>query len=356
VCQNGTVARVNISGNVIGRGGLVFPDGTGVLVAHAANVTIAHNEIAYFSYTGVSLGFCWSYVDLENVGDHRVFGNDVHDLGSGAQRQLGDAMACFYSLGELGDTHVHHNVCRDVAAYFTGGFGTSQDQASSGYHFHDNLVLRTTGAGINQHYGVNNSVTNNIVVDSNWQSATNNNRGSVRSYAQADLPSTMNVSRNIIYQTNASASFFNDLYLPWVDVGGAAGGPPGHPPWTFAFADNVYFNTNNASLAHLPVWGGSGVGAPAVPRYQLTLAEWQRGCGTDWRSGATPAGRNCTGGPRGSAQDARSVFADPLFVDAAGGNFSLRAGSPALALGFEPVDVSGAGPGARAWPPLAPPY
>ena len=359
VCANGTVARVNVSDNVIGRGGLVFPDGTGVLVAHAANVTVAHNEIAFFSYTAVSLGFCWTYTDLENVGDHSVYGNDVHDLGSGVQRQLGDAMACFYSLGALGDTHVHHNACRDVAAYFTGGYGTSQDQATSGYHFHDNLVLRTTGAGVNQHYGVNNSVYNNIVVDSNRGSATANNRGSVRSYAQGDLPSTFNFTRNIVYQTNASAAFFNDVYLPWVDIGGAAGGPPGHAVWAFTFADNVYFNAANDSLAGLPVWGGSSVGngAGTGARYQLTLDEWKRGCGTDWRSGETPAGRNCSGEPRGPPQDARSVCADPLFVDAAAGNFSLRPGSPALALGFEPVDLSNVGPrGGGGWPPLEPPF
>ena len=356
-CRNGTVARINITDNVIGRGGLVFPDGTGILVAHAANVTIAHNEIAFFAYTGVSLGFCWSYNNLSNVGDHSVFGNDVHDLGSGAQRQLGDAMACFYSLGQLGNTHVHHNLCRDVYAYYTGGFGTSQDQASSGYSFNHNVIVRTTGAGINQHYGVGNMVFNNIIVDSNHLSATANNRGSVRSYAQNDFPSTYNFSRNIVYQTNATASFFNDVYMPWIniDVGGAAGGPPGHAPWSFAFSDNVYYNPANASLALLPVWGGSSVGEPGT-RYQLTLDDWQRGCGTDWRSGATPGGRNCSSGSRGPAQDARSVFADPLFADAAAGNFSLLPGSPALALGFEPVDVSRVGPAARPWPPLTPPY
>jgi hypothetical protein len=35
-----------------------------------------------------------------------------------------------------------------------------------------------------------------------------------------------------------------------------------------------------------------------------------------------------------------SLFGDPLFVDPADGNFSFRPGSPALALGIEPLDVS----------------
>jgi len=35
-----------------------------------------------------------------------------------------------------------------------------------------------------------------------------------------------------------------------------------------------------------------------------------------------------------------SLFGDPLFTDPAGGDFSFKAGSPALKLGIEPLDVS----------------
>lgn len=355
-CANGTVSNVVVADNVIGTGGLIFPDGTGVLVAEAQNVTVAHNEIAFLSFTGVSLGWCWGYNNLDGVGGHAVYGNAVHDLGSGSQRLLGDAMACFYSLGQLSGSDVHHNTCVDVRAYYTGGFGTSQDQASSGYGFHHNVVVRTTGAGVNQHYGVGNAVWNNIVVDSNYESATANNRGSVRSYAQADLPSSFNFTRNVVYQTNATAACFADNYMPWLDVGGGdAGGPPGHGSWRVAFADNVWFNLANASLPHLPVWGGSSV-IPGVPARQLSLDEWRRGCGTSWESAATAAGRNCSAAHLGPGQDVRSVFADPLFADARALNFTLLEGSPALALGFEQVDVSSVGPQRRdVWPPLMPP-
>lgn len=42
--------------------------------------------------------------------------------------------------------------------------------------------------------------------------------------------------------------------------------------------------------------------------------------------------------------DVHSIVADPGFVDPATGDFSLSPDSPALRLGFEPIDVSGVGP------------
>ncbi|OGV68834.1 MAG: hypothetical protein A3K19_01755 [Lentisphaerae bacterium RIFOXYB12_FULL_65_16] len=48
--------------------------------------------------------------------------------------------------------------------------------------------------------------------------------------------------------------------------------------------------------------------------------------------------------------DQHSVIADPLFVDPQHGDFRFRPGSPALTLGFQPIDISQAGlTGAKAW-------
>jgi len=43
-------------------------------------------------------------------------------------------------------------------------------------------------------------------------------------------------------------------------------------------------------------------------------------------------------------QDLHSLIADPLLIDPALGNFSLRPHSPALRIGFEPIDMSTVGP------------
>lgn len=49
-------------------------------------------------------------------------------------------------------------------------------------------------------------------------------------------------------------------------------------------------------------------------------------------------------------QDLHSQLADPLFVNPKAGDFRLHPDSPALALGFEPIDISRAGLyGPEAW-------
>jgi len=45
-----------------------------------------------------------------------------------------------------------------------------------------------------------------------------------------------------------------------------------------------------------------------------------------------------------AGQDKTSLIADPLFMNPAHGDFALRPGSPAVQIGFEPLDLSAVGP------------
>ena len=53
----------------------------------------------------------------------------------------------------------------------------------------------------------------------------------------------------------------------------------------------------------------------------------------EWK--ASPANRH--------GYDAHSIYADPLFVDAANRDYRLREGSPAFAMGIESIDASQVG-------------
>jgi len=52
-------------------------------------------------------------------------------------------------------------------------------------------------------------------------------------------------------------------------------------------------------------------------------------------------------------EHAGSIVADPLFTDPAGGDFSLREDSPALKIGFKPIDMSKVGPRFQACRPAS---
>jgi hypothetical protein len=56
---------------------------------------------------------------------------------------------------------------------------------------------------------------------------------------------------------------------------------------------------------------------------------------------------------RQQGRDRDSIIADPLFVNAGNYDFRLRPDSPALRLGFRPIDSSAVGPRGRAGLPSA---
>jgi len=68
--------------------------------------------------------------------------------------------------------------------------------------------------------------------------------------------------------------------------------------------------------------------------------DWKLGRNLYWSTAGAPvfAGRDFAAW-QAQGNDAGSVVADPLFVDPARGDFGLRPNSPALGLGFQPIDL-----------------
>ena len=188
-------------------------------------------------------------------------------------------MGGIYTLGNGPGNVLHHNVISEVDSAGYGGWGIYFDEGSTAFLAENNIAYRLKSAGFHQHYGRENIVRNNIF-------AFGRDSQLMRTRNEPHLSFTL--ERNIIY---------------------AEGAPFFASDW----------NGTNFKLERNLYWDASGK-APVFPGNRA-LEAWQKETG----------------------HDAGSVVADPLFADAAAGNFTLKEGSPALKLGFQPIDVSTVG-------------
>lgn len=201
-------------------------------------------------------------------------------------------MGGVYTLGPSEGTSISHNHIHHVRCFSYGGWGLYNDEGSTGITMEGNVCHDTTDGGYHQHYGKDNVVRNNI-------------------FAFADL-----------YQFKRSRaeehrSFTFERNLVVFDRGETMGGVWTGTTANYLLRDNFYWDYSARPVT--------------FTAKKLTLAEWQK-----------------------TGQDAGSVVADPLFVDAAKRDFRLRPESPALARGFKPIDTNRMGvTGDAAWQTLA---
>jgi len=200
-------------------------------------------------------------------------------------------MAAVYTLGPQPGTVIRNNHIHDAGCASYGAWGMYNDEGSTGILWENNLVHDTQSAGYHQHYGRGNIVRNNIIA-----------RGAEEHVRWSRPEDFLGFAfyRNIVLV--GDGRLFMHVDKNW-DNG------------RVFLADNVY-------------WKPGGVIAEFAGK---TWADWQF-----------------------MGRDTNSVVADPLFVDAANGDWTLRPGSPALLLGFKPFDWKQAGVrGSNEWKQLA---
>lgn len=152
--------RIAVDDCIIRDSGHVFPGGVGVLIQHAYDCRVVHNEIFDCLYTGVSFGWTWSYRSQPS-GGHEIAFNHIHDLGLNEMCDMGGV----YSLGPSPKSRVHDNWIHDIWSYQytgSGGIGLYTDEGSTGVLFENNMVHDTQTSCLNQHYGRENVFRNNI--------------------------------------------------------------------------------------------------------------------------------------------------------------------------------------------------
>ena len=262
-----------VDNNFIHGGGKIFRSGVGAWIGYANYISLTHNDIFDFIYSGVSNGWVWGYGESPTH-HNQICYNHIHKIGQGVLSDMGG----IYNLGIQPGTLLDHNLIHDIYSAQYGGWGLYTDEGSSEIQLTNNVVYNTTTGGFHQHYGENNRVRNNIFA---FAKETN------------IILSRVEEHRSVIFERNIVLSNNGDILSPnwikgdaWLDY-------------------NTYWDINNVPMRF------SG----------LSFDDWRAQKG----------------------QDAHSQKADPLFVNAKEYDFRLLPESPAIALGFEPIDISRAG-------------
>ncbi len=278
-----------ITDNEIHHIGEVWHSAVGIMVGYEEFTEVSHNHIHHTRYSAMSVGWSWGYA--RTIGYcNRIEYNLIHDIG---QEWLSD-MGGIYMLGISPGTVVRNNLVYDVHSYKYGGFGIYTDEGSTHVMIENNIAYRiSTGSPFFQHYGRENVIRNNI-----W------------AYAQDQMMFRMRDEEHISY-------YFEHNILLWDD----------DTPWTGTKIWMDWFIPNR--------WGNAWADSNFVMDYNVywnpnhpdfMFRDWTF---TEWKA-------------RGN--DVHSLVADPMFEDPKNGDFTLLPGSPALKLGFKPIDMSTVGP------------
>lgn len=266
---------VTVDDCLIAGGGRFHPSGVGVLIAHASGCSVLHNEICDLFYTGVSVGWTWGYGESPSRRNTVAF-NLIHDIGKGELADMGGV----YTLGASEGTAVSNNVIHGVHSYSYGGWGLYADEGSRGAVFENNIVYDTDDASFHLHYGRDNILRNNILVDSSL--------GQIAVTKGED-------HRSLVCERNVVVWTAGDAFVKYKG--------------TTSERARVDWRSN--------VWWR----VDGVAQFNGTsFVEWRERVG-----------------------DIGSVFADPQFRDWRARDFTLDARSPALVIGFRPFDHSLAG-------------
>ena len=190
-------------------------------------------------------------------------------------------MGGIYTLGIQKGTILRNNLIHDVNSYSYGGWGLYTDEGSTDILMENNVVYRCKSAGFHQHYGGDNVLRNNIFAFGK----------------EHQLMRTREEEHNSFIFTN------NIVYF---DSGDLLGSNWKNEHYQMDY--NLYFDARPDASADTMKFAGA------------SLADW-----------------------RERGHDVRSIIADPLLVDPKNADFRLKPDSPALRLGFKPVDLSEVG-------------
>ena len=273
-----------VSDNRFQQAGLIYMGSPAVWIGQSSGNTVSHNDISGPVMWAISVGWTWSYFPLQRARDNVIEFNHCHHIGTGP---LG-AHCAIYALGTSPGTVIRNNLVHHVesSAFWQGaGEGIILDNGCSGILVENNVVHDAVAGG----FGTNFNCFGNIII--------NNIFAYGRQYqltVYGDAPAGRPQPKGEVFARNI---------VVWTD--GPLIKEPDWPGFSTLWDSNLY-------------WQDEG---KPVKFMKYTFDQW-----------------------KAKDLDTHSVIADPRFVDAKGRDFHLRPDSPALGLGFRPIDLSAVGP------------
>jgi parallel beta-helix repeat protein len=196
-------------------------------------------------------------------------------------------------------TLVQNNLIHDVDAHNYGGWGIYNDEGSTHILVENNIVYNTKFAGFNINYAKEITVRNNVFAFGRLQQLSRNS---------AEPHQSVYFENNIVYwkegmllDGNWQDKPYKFYFMPDAQSGTK------EVAATFEMDYNVYYNPVRT--------------LDSVTFNNNTWAAWQQ-----------------------NGKDVHSLYADPLFFNAAQYDFRLQEHSPALKMGFRQIDVKQVGP------------
>lgn len=276
--------RTVVSDNRFLDCGQVYLGSTAVWIGQSSGNTVSHNEIAGPLMWAVSVGWTWSYFPLQRARDNVIEFNHTHHVGTGI---LGSHCA-IYALGTspgtvIRNNHIHH--VYQAKAWRGAGEGIILDNGCCGILVENNVVHDADAGG----FGTNFNCFGNLVVNNIFAYGTE-----YQLTVYGDAPTGPPQPKGEVFARNI---------VLWKD--GPLIKEKDWPGFATLWDYNLYFRE----------------AAEPVEFMKYSFDQW-----------------------KAKGLDQHSVIADPRFVDPANRNFALQPDSPALGLGFKPIDLSRVGP------------
>ena len=179
------------------------------------------------------------------------------------------------------------NLIHDIKSREYGGWALYTDEGSSFITLDNNICYNTADNCYRQHYGSMNTVRNNIFSFS---------EGEMIRVSRTEDHMSIIFENNIIYTKGSPVYGLSEAHIKDGRV---------------AAENNIVYSEAEADPVFHKGWGAD----------KLRLGDMQQ-----------------------YGMEKGTVIADPLFADTANYDFTLRPESPALKMGFRPIDISDVGP------------